>query len=162
MSAAVVIVVLRGLAFGIEFTGGTQYRVPLAASDVTQDNADAVREAIADAGIEATGNPTVTTAGQGLLVQIEELTQEESDEVVAIISDTVPVTGEISQDEISASWGKQVGQRAVLGVLVFLVLVMLFIWRLLPRMEDVGRRRSWRWSTTSRSPSASMRCPASR
>ena len=37
------------------------------------------------------------------------------------------MTGEISQDEISASWGKEVGQRAVLGVAVFLVLVMLFI-----------------------------------
>lgn len=124
---AVAIVVLRGLTFGIEFTGGTQYRVPLAASEVTQANADAVREAIADAGIEATGAPTVTTAGQALLVQLEELTPEESDQVVAVIADTVPVSGEISQDEISASWGKEVGQRAVLGVGVFLVLVMLFI-----------------------------------
>jgi preprotein translocase subunit SecF len=124
---SVLIVVLQGIAFGIEFTGGTQYRVPLAASDVTQANADEVRGAVSEAGIEGTDNPTVTTAGQTLLVQVEELTQDESDEVVAIIQDTVPVTGEISQDEISASWGKEVGQRAVLGVAVFLVLVMLFI-----------------------------------
>jgi preprotein translocase subunit SecF len=124
---AVAIVVLRGLAFGIEFTGGTQYRVPVAASDVTQDNADALSSAIADADIEATGVPTVTTAGQSILVQVEELSPEESDQVAAVIADTVSVTGEISQDEISASWGKEVGQRAVLGVAVFLVLVMLFI-----------------------------------
>ena len=39
----------------------------------------------------------------------------------------MPVTGEISQDEISASWGKEVGQRAALGVTVFIILVMLFI-----------------------------------
>jgi preprotein translocase subunit SecF len=127
VGVAVAIVILRGLAFGIEFTGGTQYRVPLAASEVTQANADSVREAIADSGVEAAGLPTVTTAGQALLVQVEELTQEESDQVAAVITDTVPVTGEISQDEISASWGKEVGQRAVLGVAVFLVLVMLFI-----------------------------------
>jgi preprotein translocase subunit SecF len=127
VAIAVAIVILRGLAFGIEFTGGTQYRVPLAAGEVTQANADDVREAIADSGVEAAGLPTVTTAGQALLVQVEELTQEESDQVAAVITDTVPVTGEISQDEISASWGKEVGQRAVLGVAVFLVLVMLFI-----------------------------------
>jgi len=127
VAIAVAIVVIKGLAFGIEFTGGTQYRVPLAASEVTQSNADAVREAIADSGVEAAGLPTVTTAGQALLVQVEELTQEESDQVAAVITDTVPVAGEISQDEISASWGKEVGQRALLGVAVFLVLVMLFI-----------------------------------
>jgi preprotein translocase subunit SecF len=127
VAVAVAIVVVRGLAFGIEFTGGTQYRVPLAASDVTQENADKVREAIADSDVEAAGLPTVTTAGQALLVQVEELTQEESDQVAAVIEDTVPVTEEISQSEISASWGKEVGQRAVLGVIVFLILVMLFI-----------------------------------
>ena len=127
VALAVVVVLVKGLAFGIEFTGGTQYRVPLAAADVTQENADKVREAIADASIDATGSPTVTTAGQALLVQVEELTQDESDQVAAVITDTVPVTGEISQDEISASWGKEVGQRALLGVTVFLILVMLFI-----------------------------------
>ena len=127
VAVAIGIVLVKGLAFGIEFTGGTQYRVPVAASDVTQTNADAVREAIADADIEATGSPTVTTAGNDLLVQVEELTQEESDQVAAVISETVPVTDEISQDEISASWGKEVGQRAVVGVAVFLVLVMIFI-----------------------------------
>ena len=79
VAVAVAIVVVKGLAFGIEFTGGTQYRVPLAASEVTQENADAVREAIADAGIEATGSPIVTTAGQALLVQVEELSPEERD-----------------------------------------------------------------------------------
>jgi preprotein translocase subunit SecF len=127
VAIAVAIVLVKGLAFGIEFTGGTQYRVPVAASDVSQANADAVREAIADADIEATGAPIVTTAGDSLLVQVEELTPEESDQVAAVIAETVPVTEEMSQDEISASWGKEVGQRAVLGVAVFLVLVMLFI-----------------------------------
>ena len=39
----------------------------------------------------------------------------------------MPVTDEISQDEISASWGQEVGQRAASASLVFLILVMLFI-----------------------------------
>jgi preprotein translocase subunit SecF len=127
VAVALAVVIIRGLNFGIEFTGGTQYRVPVASSDATQGNADELRGAIADAGIEGVENPIVTTAGDSILVQVEEIPAATSDQVVEVITDTVPVTGEISQDEISASWGKEVGQRAALGVAVFLVLVMLFI-----------------------------------
>ena len=35
---------------------------------------------------------------------------------------------DISQDQIGASWGEEVADRALLGLVVFLVLVMLFIW----------------------------------
>ena len=58
VAVAVGIVLVKGLAFGIEFTGGTQYRVPLASSEVSQENADAVREAIADSGIEEPRRPS--------------------------------------------------------------------------------------------------------
>jgi preprotein translocase subunit SecF len=125
--AAIAIVLLKGLNFGIEFTGGTQYRVPVASGEATQAEADTLREAVADAGIEGVESPSVTTAGGSLLLQIEEIPQATSDEVTKVIGDTVDVSGEISQDEISASWGKTVGQRAAIGVGVFLVLVMLFI-----------------------------------
>lgn len=125
--AALLVVFVKGLNFGIEFTGGTQYRVPVAAAQADQATADELREAISGAGIDGVESPTVTTAGESLLVQIEEVPAATSDQVVAVIEDTVSTTGEISQDEISASWGKEVGQRAALGVGVFLVLVMLFI-----------------------------------
>jgi preprotein translocase subunit SecF len=127
VGAALAVVLIKGLNFGIEFTGGTQYRVPLAASDVTQDNADELRAAIADAGIEGADTPVVTTSGQSILIQVEDLTPEASDSVVEVITSTVPVSDQISQDEIGASWGTQVAQRAALGVGVFLVLVMIFI-----------------------------------
>ena len=35
---------------------------------------------------------------------------------------------DISQDQIGASWGKEVAKRAITGLIVFLVLVILFIW----------------------------------
>ncbi|MDN4175420.1 protein translocase subunit SecF [Nocardioides sp. SOB77] len=128
---AIAIVVVKGLNFGIEFTGGTQYRVAVGASAATQDNADALRAAVADAGVEGAESPVVTTAGDSLLVQTEDLDQAESDQVVAAITDTVEVDDplqDISQDEIGASWGEQVAERAVIGVAVFLGLVMIFIW----------------------------------
>lgn len=127
VGAALAVVLIKGLNFGIEFTGGTQYRVPLAASDVTQDNADELRAAIADEGIEGADTPVVTTSGQSILIQVEDLTAEASDSVVEVINATVPVSDQISQDEIGASWGTQVAQRAAIGVGVFLLLVMIFI-----------------------------------
>ncbi|NHC22096.1 protein translocase subunit SecF [Nocardioides sp. IC4_145] len=128
---AIGIIVVKGLNFGIEFTGGTQYRVAVGASAATQDNADALREAVADAGVEGAESPVVTTAGESLLIQVEDLDAEENDRVVAAITDTVAIDdplNDISQDEIGASWGQQVAERAAIGVAVFLALTMIFIW----------------------------------
>ena len=49
MLLAVVGLCVKGLNYGIEFTGGTQYKVTLPADQVTQDNADELREAVGDA-----------------------------------------------------------------------------------------------------------------
>ncbi|GGO75564.1 protein translocase subunit SecF [Nocardioides deserti] len=128
---AIGVIVVKGLNFGIEFTGGTQYRVAVGASAATQDNADALREAVADAGVEGAESPVVTTAGESLLIQVEDLDAEENDRVVAAITDTVAIDdplNDISQDEIGASWGQQVAERAAIGVAVFLALTMIFIW----------------------------------
>ncbi|WP_295657990.1 protein translocase subunit SecF [uncultured Nocardioides sp.] len=127
VAGAIAVVLLRGLNFGIEFTGGTQYKVSLPAAQVTQTSADTVREAVAGAGVAEAESPIVTTAGEAILVQVEELTQEESDQVTTAIEGSIDGVGDISQDEISASWGQEVAQRAALGVTVFLVLVMIFI-----------------------------------
>ncbi|HRD60886.1 MAG TPA: protein translocase subunit SecF [Nocardioides sp.] len=134
ISGAIVLVAIlalgfKGLNYGIEFTGGTQYKVGnLDSSEVTQDNADAVRDAVG--GIEAASQPVVTTSGNSsILVQTEELTNAESDEITQVLIDTLNVTtDDISQDQIGASWGDEVRDRAILGLVVFLILVVLFIW----------------------------------
>jgi preprotein translocase subunit SecF len=135
ISAAIVLVAISGLFFkginyGIEFTGGAEYRVSLPANQVTQDTADQLREAVAGTGIDNASSPVVTTSGsEAVLVQTEPLSDSQSNEVAQVIQD---VTGadkdELSQSEIGASWGQEVAQRALLGLCVFLVLVVLFIW----------------------------------
>jgi preprotein translocase subunit SecF len=121
---------LRGLNYGIEFTGGAEFRVSVPSSQATQDTADTLREAVADTGIEAAASPVVTTSGtEAVLVQTEPLTSEESAEVSQVILDTTGASeGDLSQTELGASWGEQIAQRALIGLAVFLVLVVLFIW----------------------------------
>ena len=125
---AVAIVLIKGLAFGIEFTGGTQYRVPVAASDVTQDErgrrprGDRRRGHRGDRRRRSSRRPARRSSSRSRSSPRRRATRSRRSSPTRSRS-----TGEISQDEISASWGKEVGQRAVLGVAVFLVLVMLFI-----------------------------------
>ena len=120
----------QGLNMGIEFEGGAQYRVTLPSDQVTQDNADKLREAVAATGIDGASSPVVTTTGDnGIIVQTKQLNSADSQEVVDTILQAVGATpNDMSQDEIGASWGQDVAKRSVTGLIVFLILVVLFIW----------------------------------
>jgi len=120
----------KGINYGIEFTGGAEYRVSLPADQVDQDTADELREAVAGTDIDNASSPVVTTSGnEAILIQTEPLSDTESEEVAQTILDATGASSDdLSQSEIGASWGQEVAERALLGLAVFLVLVVLFIW----------------------------------
>jgi preprotein translocase subunit SecF len=120
----------KGLNFGIEFAGGVEYKVSTASGQATQENADKIREAVAGTGLENASAPIVNTSGQGIVVQTEELDNDQAAQVRDAIAEAVGVDAEtdISTQEVGASWGQQVAQRALTGLVVFLILVVLFIW----------------------------------
>jgi len=120
----------KGLNLGIEFEGGNEYNVSVGTGEATQENADKIRDAVAATGIKDASSPIVNTSGtDSITVQTEVLTTDESDTVVQAIADTANVDPEdISEDAVGPSWGEQVAQQALTGLVVFLVLVVLFIW----------------------------------
>jgi preprotein translocase subunit SecF len=126
--AAVLGLSLKGLNMGLEFTGGTQYTVTVSGT-ASQGLADSVRTAVGDSGVKAASDPTVTTSGaHNLIIQIKSVTQAENTTVLKAITDTTHVpTKNVSQDHVGASWGKEVATKAVQGLVVFLIAVMLFI-----------------------------------
>jgi len=128
--AAVLGLYFKGLNMGIEFVGGAQYKVTITDGTVGQDDADKVREAVAGTGIDGATSPVVTTSGaNSLIVQTKQLTTDDSQKVVDTILTTMDATpDEMSQEEIGASWGRDVAKRSLTGLVVFLVLVVLFIW----------------------------------
>jgi preprotein translocase subunit SecF len=140
--AAVLGLYFRGLNWGLEFRGGAQFTVSLSSSEVTQDNADKLRNAVADTGIPSAQQVVVTTAGtNSILIETEPLTPVESVQVQHTIESTVGVTrADISTDEIGPSWGKEVAKRSITGLVVFLVLVVLLIW---------GYFRQWKMSVAA-------------
>jgi preprotein translocase subunit SecF len=137
--AAILGLYFRGLNFGLEFRGGAQFTVSVDSSQVTQDNADKLRNAVADTGIPSAQQVVVTTAGTGnILIETEPLTLAEGVQVQNTIEKTVGVSSaDISTTEIGPSWGKEVAKRSAIGLVVFLVLVVLMIW---------GYFRQWKMS----------------
>ena len=122
----------RGLNLGIEFQGGVEYRVNMASGQATEANVVKIRDAVAqkalDANIPNASAPIVNTSGpDNIRIQTEPLNNTQADAIAKTIEDTVHPQ-DISQDAIGATWGAQVAHRALLGLGVFLVLVVLFIW----------------------------------
>jgi len=140
--AAVLGLYFKGLNFGLEFRGGAQFTVSMPSSEVTQDNADKLRDDVAGTGIPSAQQVVVTTAGKNsIIVETEPLTPAEGDQIQATIEQSVGVTkGAISTDEIGPSWGKEVAKRSGIGLVVFLVLVVLMIW---------GYFRQWKMSVAA-------------
>jgi preprotein translocase subunit SecF len=135
ISAVIIVVAMsglyfKGLNFGIEFQGGVEYQVSVPRDQVTQDNVDKIRGAVAGTGIDAASSPIVNTSGDSIRVQTEELDNDQAREVTNAIAEAVNAdpSDDISTQDIGASWGEQVADRALLGLGVFLVLVVLFIW----------------------------------
>jgi preprotein translocase subunit SecF len=124
----------KGLNLGIEFKGGVEYRVVMPAGQANQDAVEAIRDSVArEAGnsdIAAAEAPVVNTSGSNTIrIQTEPLTNDEANKISAAVQQAAGVDRDaVSQDEIGATWGAQVADRALLGLVVFLVLVVLFIW----------------------------------
>lgn len=131
IAMAVLGLTVKGLDMGIEFVGGAEYKVSNVPDDkMDQATVDEVRTAVADTGIAAAQQPVVTTNGtNGILVQVKPVTIAESRQISDVIIETTGVDpGDISPTDIGPSWGKEIAKRSAIGLVVFLVLVVLFIW----------------------------------
>jgi preprotein translocase subunit SecF len=133
----------RGVNYGIEFEGGVEYQVAMPNNSATDAKVEVLRDAVAreaeQANIPEAASPIVNTSGTDTIrVQTEPLSNDDSNTIEAAIQKAAGVDDDaISKNAIGATWGAQVAQRALLGLGVFLVLVVLFIW---------GYFREWKMS----------------
>jgi preprotein translocase subunit SecF len=133
--AAVLVVIaigsflFRGFQLGIEFSGGTQFTLPAAVGS-TDAAHNAVEKAVRTAGVA--GDANVTNAQQvgngnnaSYTVRTGKLSPQESTAIKnALVKDLGVPADKISDDRVSAAWGGQVTQQALLGLGIFLVLVL--------------------------------------
>jgi preprotein translocase subunit SecF len=114
---------LRGLTLGLEFTGGSEFRVSGAKTTSDIPGSDAVQTVVPSAV------PKVAAVGaDSVRVQTDKLSDDQTDQVRSALAKAYGVqVDDVTASFVGPSWGKTVSQKALIGLLVFLALVALVI-----------------------------------
>jgi preprotein translocase subunit SecF len=132
ISAAILVVsivalIFRGLAFSVEFKGGSLFNVPAAAA-VTQADLSQV--------VENNGgtNPTVTEIkpfngkAPSWQVQTSQLSTNQSLKIQSAIAKRFDInSGDVSITTVGSSWGSQVTTKAIEALIAFLIVVVIYL-----------------------------------
>ncbi len=112
-----------GFNFGIEFRGGSQFQITGASTVEQQPAIDAVQQVVPG---EVTRVTTVGT--DGVRVQTDQLSDDETREVATSLADAYGVPGDdVTASFIGPSWGADITEQAVRGLLVFLALASIIM-----------------------------------
>ncbi|PPK95968.1 preprotein translocase subunit SecF [Kineococcus xinjiangensis] len=119
MLGSLIALITPGLHPGLEFTGGSEFRV-----SGVQDTGKA-REAVGEVVDQV---PLITQVGSGndssVRVQLEQLPSEELDAVKASLAEAYSVQPEdVTSSSIGPSWGADITSKALLALVVFFALV---------------------------------------
>ncbi|GAA4824884.1 protein translocase subunit SecF [Nocardioides caeni] len=130
IALAALVLYVKPLNMGVEFTGGTTFTVSVGSGNADQDAADELRDAVGESDAEV-GTPLVTTEGdRALTLTTDDLDSEGSSAVRDVILEVFPdiSDSDISEQDIGPSWGAEVAKQALTGIVIFLVAVVFFIW----------------------------------
>ena len=123
---ALVSILFRGFNLGVEFKGGAVFQ----AQDKAHVSIADVRSAMSGVGVKDPIVQTVkTTDGStSYRVETEALDLTEQNKVQAELAKKTGIQpNEVSITSVSSSWGKQVTKKALLGLIIFLLVVTLYI-----------------------------------
>ncbi len=121
---AIVLPILRGgFNFGIEFRGGSEFRVAGVASQSQQVAIDAVHSVVPDT------EPLVTSVGtDSIRVQTKQLTDLVSEDVRIALANAYKVeSSSVASSYIGANWGADVTGKALNGLVVFVILAAILM-----------------------------------
>jgi len=129
-------IVLRGFNLGIDFEGGTRVQLPAVGANgpISTDQVEQVFSG-------AVGQPPVsvqivgTGAAESILIRSETLVARDTfalkdalfEQLQPLGQDGQPSEQAISDSAVSATWGGEISQKALIALLVFLVLVTVFL-----------------------------------
>jgi preprotein translocase subunit SecF len=113
--------VFRGFNFGIDFAGGNSFRLPGTSEQLAE-----VREAAEETGAEVASAQIV--GGNTILLRTESLDNDEERAVVDAVADAAGIEpDQVSPESVSAEWGDDITDQALIALAVFLVAVIAFL-----------------------------------
>ena len=128
LAISVLAVVVRGLTWGIEFSGGADFRAP---TTVTSTSVQDMRESLDASGVPELDEAEIYTIGDNQ-IRVQTRTLDPTAEVPkvrsAIANEVGIPTYQVAYSLIGASWGGQITERALIALAVFLALVGIVIW----------------------------------
>ncbi|GLY06215.1 MULTISPECIES: protein translocase subunit SecF [Actinoplanes] len=127
-------IAIRGFHLGIEFSGGTSFTLPAAAAGktLTQDDAeDVVTRAIHAVQPDATvlaAQQIGTGDSSSFTVRASALSAPEVEKAkTAIVGELGLTADQVSDNQVSSAWGGAVTEKAILGLVIFLILVVAYL-----------------------------------
>ena len=113
--------IFRGFNFGIDFSGGNSFRVPASSEQLTE-----IRTAAEDAGAQVASAQVV--GGNTVLLRTGQLSTAEESTVRDAVAKAAGVDAkQVSPDAVSADWGNDITDQALIALAVFLVAVVAFL-----------------------------------
>jgi preprotein translocase subunit SecF len=116
----------RQLNLGLDFEGGVVFDVP--AAELSVDDAEALLD---DEGIDATDadiQRRSSNSGDIIKVQIGDQTDDVRAELQQAFAAAAGVeTSEVSVQSVSSTWGREITEKAVRALVIFLALVSIFL-----------------------------------
>ncbi|PWU57596.1 protein translocase subunit SecF [Micromonospora sp. S4605] len=127
---AVLSVSLRGFSLGIEFAGGNSFQIPASVGTLerAEEQVDEALATVGDGAEVVTAQKVGGTGGDFYEMRTTQLSAEQANEVKAEIAREFGIDpAQISGNQVSEAWGSQVTERALLGLLIFIAVVMVYL-----------------------------------
>ncbi len=129
-------IIVRGFTFSIDFEGGTQIQLPangahgvISTQQATNAFADALgRQPDSVQSVGKGASASIQIRSETLNdTQVSNLETRLFNELQPLDSAGKPSQSAISDSAVSGSWGSQISRQALIGLIVFLVLVTIFL-----------------------------------
>ncbi|MFC8902085.1 protein translocase subunit SecF, partial [Micromonospora sp. NPDC057140] len=127
---AVLSFALRGFTLGIEFAGGNSFQVPASVGtlDDAERTVDAALAGTAGGAEVVTAQKVGGTGGDFYEMRTSQLTAEQANAAKAEMARAFGIQpDQISGNQVSEAWGSQVTSRALLGLVIFILLVTVYL-----------------------------------
>ncbi len=128
-------ILIRGFTFGIDFKGGAEFDFPQRQHTVAE-----TRAVLAGTGIDVEVVQVVSGSTPQIRLQTKPLDEPQVQTVLNRLSDRFDLQqAEINTTTVGSSWGSSVTTKAVQGLIVFLIAVIIYISiRFEPKMALAG------------------------
>ena len=120
-------IAIRGFNYGVEFAGGSEFRLQVTGTSITTNDVDT---AFTDAGTTPANPPQQVGSGKtrSIVVQTKTISPQTQQKLIQDVSKKINLsTTKFNPTSVSSSWGHDISVKAIEGLVIFLIAVSIYI-----------------------------------